>query len=116
MSTKVSYRLLVAFVALMVVLTACGGAKSLKDQIVGKWSAEQDGTTMTFDFQKDGKVGVEVAGISLEATYTWTDDNSIEIVMEAFGSSETIAGDVEINGDVLKITVDGEAQEFTKVK
>jgi hypothetical protein len=53
----------------------------------------------------------------LEGTYTWIDEETIQITMTGEGMSEDIRGKVAINDDLLMITGEtGETDILTRVK
>jgi uncharacterized protein (TIGR03066 family) len=119
--SKIQTRLLCVFAVVMILVSACGGGATLKDKIIGKWEAkdEASGLTMTFEFMKDGKVGISAAGMSFEgSTYKWVDDDTLELTMTMLDQSETTQLDVKLDGDKMSMTEagGGETLEFTKVK
>jgi hypothetical protein len=117
MAQKVSYRLLTVLAVFAILLTGCGGGtKTLKDQIIGKWEGNDPdlGGQMTFEFMKDGKAQITVSSMTLGVTYTWVDDDTIELSIDMAGQTETQQMDVAVNGNTLSLTSDGQTVEFTK--
>jgi uncharacterized protein (TIGR03066 family) len=115
----ITFRLLCILALFALVLTACGGgAAKLEDQLIGKWEyTDPDiNATMTFDFQKEGKLVVSAEGITLDGSYTWEDADTINLVMTFGDESDESLADVKIVEDTLTLTVDGETQELTRVK
>jgi uncharacterized protein (TIGR03066 family) len=82
---KATVRLVVAFVAVAFV-AGPGLAADNKDLIVGKWSPaeKKGGGNATIEFTKDGKLKIEIEELklTLNGTYKFTDDTTLEVAVE----------------------------------
>ena len=118
MSQKVTYRLLTVLAIFAILLAGCGGGtKTLKDQIIGKWEGTDPdlGGTITFEFMKDGKATMSAAAATINMTYEWVDDDSLNLTIDfGMGDPETTPMDVKIDGNKMFLTAEGETMEFTK--
>ena len=117
MNIQLSMRLWGAFALLMVLLTACGA--NLQDEIIGQWEIknEAQGAVMIFSFKEDNDLTIWVGDIPIEGSYTWLDENTIQITMTAEDQSQEILGKVKIEGDQLIITNEkGETETLTRVE
>jgi outer membrane biogenesis lipoprotein LolB len=125
MNTKTTARLLSVFAILIILLTACSG--SLKDQIVGQWQIKPDpqaeaqsetqDAVMIFSFEEDGAFTIWMDDIPLEGTYTWLDDETIQMTILVADQTQEVVGKVEIEGEQLTITDEnGQADILTRVK
>lgn len=98
-----------ALVAMMTLsLVACGGS-----DIVGEWTMEENGITTTYKFEDDGKGSVGASGFTMDFEYE-TDGDEITLKISFMGATEESKGTFEIDGDTLKLTIDGETQELTR--
>jgi outer membrane biogenesis lipoprotein LolB len=118
LSKTSSFRFFCVLALFALILAACGGAPKLSDQIIGKWEyTDPDlNATMTFDFQKDGKLTISAADQSIDATYSWEDADTIKLVVTLGEETDESMGDIKITGDTLTLTIDGESQDLTRVK
>ena len=116
MSQKTAYRLLTVVAVLAILLTGCGGKKTVKDQIIGTWSGNdpQLGGAVTFTFMKDGKAQIAVSAVTVDITYKWVNDNTIELNIDMAGQTQTQQMTVGINGNKMSLTANGQTVEFTK--
>ena len=69
------YRILVVFISLVLILTAC----TPKNPLLGNWESENGDV---FKFYKDGTLVVESAYINFSGTYEIIDDSSVKITFE----------------------------------
>lgn len=100
---------LVAVLVLVMSLVACGG-----DKIVGSWEYSQEGLAVTFTFEKDGKLNVNMGGFAMSGTYS-TDGDKLTMTLSMFGQEESTVSTYTIEGDKLTITdEDGTKQVLTK--
>ena len=93
---------------MMFALVACGGS-----DIVGTWSATEMGIKVTYTFEDDGTGSANTAGIDMDFEYE-VDGNEISMKLSFFGETQEGTGTFEIDGDTLKLTIDGETAEFTR--
>ena len=93
---------------MMFALVACGGS-----DIVGTWTTTQNGVTVTYTFEDDGTGSANTAGIDMDFEYE-VDGNEISMKLSFFGETQEGTGTFEIDGDTLKLTIDGETAEFTR--
>ena len=93
---------------MMFALVACGGS-----DIVGTWTTTQNGVTVTYTFEEDGTGSANTAGIAMDFEYE-VDGNEISMKLSFFGETQEGTGTFEIDGDTLKLTIDGETAEFTR--
>ena len=102
---------LVAVIAIVLVLVLGGS-----DDIVGKWEAEVEGVTMAFEFKDDNTGSMSVSGFSIATTWE-LDGDTLTLTMSVLNETTTQEFDVvEISSDTLILSVDGEDQEFKRVK
>ena len=119
MNSKHTLKLLAILAMLLLVLSACGGAADIQEQILGKWEITNEALeiTMVLNFLDDGFVIVTIADLEVTGTYEWLEGDVIKITMTKDGYSEEILGPVQIEGDQLMITNDrGEVEVFTRVQ
>lgn len=99
-------RILSLLLVLVLVLSfvSCG-----KDDIIGVWEAKDTadlGMSITVEFTEDK---MEMMGISMD--YELDGDT---IILNFMGEETEM--EYKVKGDTLTLTVDGDAQEFVKVK
>jgi hypothetical protein len=121
MSQKTSYRLLTLLAIVAILLTGCGGSKkSLKDQVIGSWDCVDPtltgGTnqTVTFDFLAGGKAKLSITSVSVDITYKWVTDKTMEITIDMAGQTQTQQMDVSVTGNKLSLTAQGQTVNCTK--
>lgn len=104
--------LLLVFASLTVILASCGGGS-----IEGSWEATEDGVTMTYTFEEDGKGKVSMEGVELDLTWS-TSGDKISASLSMAGATEELFtdADYEIDGDELTITYEGETLTLTRKK
>ncbi len=108
------------------ILTACGDSGKAID-ITGTWSAEIDGTTLTYVFRTDGSGTADIGGVKFKAEYT-LEENTLTIhldgteqIEEAFGMgvNEILAaglitqGDLDAMCETVVATVDNGGKTLT---
>ena len=120
--------LMVACTALLLVGgQAVADAKSDAEKaLAGKWEAKQNigGKELkaTIDFQKAGKLAMNVAGtpmgdFKLEGTYKVVDGSNIEVTLTFMGKTMTEKSKFKVTGDTLELTdAKGKTEKFTRVK
>jgi uncharacterized protein (TIGR03066 family) len=120
--------LLVACAAVLLVNSqAFADAKSDAEKaLLGKWEAKQKvgdkELKATIDFQKAGKLAMNVAGtpmgdIKFDGTYKVIDDKTIEVTITFMGKTMTEKSKFKITGDKLELTDKNDKKEtFTRVK
>ena len=96
---------------LLVNVSGCGS--SPKDMIIGKWEGSQKGlddkdVAMTVEFMKDGKMKTSTGPLSIEGTYKFTDNDTIEMTMEFLGQKKTLKGKVKVTKDELEVPDEGD--------
>ncbi len=110
---------LVAVGCCLLVLTGCGSKKP-KDLIVGKWqpAGEAKGDMMTLEYTADGKVIMGGGPITMNGTYKFLDDDTLEQEFAAPGfPGAKMKLKVKINGDEMESAPEqGKGQKFTRVK
>ena len=110
-------RLLGVFVLLIITLMAC--RSNLQEQILGQWKLgdeNQDGG-LIYSFKKDGQFTIWIEDIPVRGTYTWFDDQTIQVKLETNNANAEILGKVQIDGDQMKITNDqGDTDTLTRMK
>lgn len=119
--SKNIFRVLSVLALLALVIAACSSAPKLADQVIGQWQYEDPdmGTTMVFNFQAEGKLTIsakDVSDIAIDGTYTWVDDDTIELKITMGDQSDTTTADLAIDGDTLTMTMEGETETLTRVK
>lgn len=104
--------LVLVVIMLSAVLVSCGG-----NDIIGTWEAEEEGLTIQLKFEEDGKGSMSTMGISMDMTWS-VDGDKLTASASFMGETEDLFKDAEfkVDGDTLTITVEGEAQEFTRVE
>ncbi len=93
-------------------------ACSKKAMIIGKWKQEEDGETLYYTFDKDGKVTIsgEEDGLAITGSYSIEGDK-LTMKISIFGESEEEEMKIKtLNGSKLVLESDGETVELTKVK
>jgi uncharacterized protein (TIGR03066 family) len=91
-------------------------AGSNKDRIVGKWTSADK--TSTAEFTKDGKLKITSNNATLNGTYQFTDENTLEMTIEIMGAKR--ARKVTIKSlsatELIAVNPDGKEDKMTKVK
>ena len=92
-------------------------ACSKKAMIIGKWKQEEDGETLYYTFDKDGKVTIsgEEDGLAITGSYS-VEGDKLTMKISLFGESEEEMTIKTLNGSKLVLESDGETLELTKVK
>lgn len=107
--------LLCALLILSLVLCACGGGG--KNSLVGTWTGEKDGVTMTMTFNEDKTGSLSALGGLLTANFTYTDDGS-RLIMTPEESMEDVLSFNDVTytfeGDNLLLTGNDGTITFTK--
>jgi hypothetical protein len=111
-------RLLLAFVLVMVLLSAC--AVTARNALIGKWTNPQNG--MVLEFTMDGRMRQASQGVTQELNYQFTDDTTIELKTSgSSGAPQPIK--FSVAGDVLTLdlgtdpsTGQKQALDFQRVK
>ncbi len=120
MSQRTTYRMLTILAIVAILLTGCSSKKTLKDQVLGKWECNDPALTsgtgaVTFEFLKDGKAKLAMGPASVDITYKWPSDKTMEITIDMGTGSPTVQTlDVAITGDKLSLTSEGQTIECTK--
>lgn len=117
MNKKIPVRFWCILVILAIALTAC--RTSLQEQIIGQWELESEtlGITLVFSFKEEGILTVWIEDIPLDGSYTWLDEDTIQITLTNEDLSEDIIGKVQIEDDRLMIYSEtGETDVLTRVK
>lgn len=121
MSHKTCYRLLTLLAIVAILLTGCGGSKkSLKDQVIGSWDCVDptltggSTSTVTFNFMAGGKATLSLASVSVDITYKWVTDKTMEITIDMAGQTQTQQMDVSVTGNKLSLTAQGQTVDCTK--
>ncbi|MBQ3195514.1 MAG: hypothetical protein IJB65_03505 [Clostridia bacterium] len=85
------------------------------DALVGAWEATEDGVTVVFTFEADGKGKMESMGVAMDLTWSVV-DGKLNASMSFMGETEEMLKDAEytIDGDSLTITSEGEPVTLTK--
>jgi hypothetical protein len=111
-------RLFWVLALLALVSAACSKAPTLEEQLVGQWQYTDPDTNIAFifDLQTEGKLVISAEGNTLEGTYSWVDADTINLAMTFGEQSDETPADVKIDGDTLTLTIEGEAQTFTRAK
>jgi hypothetical protein len=110
---KTTSRLLIAFLALSLLLSACvvGGRNAL----IGKWSEASSGTVM--EFTADGKLRFFQQNATIEIPFQFLDDHTIIIKASPVTSTEDTNAPFKVSGDTLSMELGGaEPTTFTRVK
>lgn len=121
MNSKVSFRVLCVLALVAILAVACGGKPNLKEQIIGKWQGDFEGTAATIEFTADGKMILSATisdqTISIEGVYSFVDDDTIEISIPDMGNEKN-QGDIKIDGDTLTLTDPngGDSSTLTRAK
>ena len=95
-------------VVLLTALVSCGGSS-----IVGKWTAEEAGVEMTFEFNADGTGKMGTMGMNVDTTWK-VDGNKLSVTMSVMGIENTTEFTYEVKGNELSLTADGETIVFKK--
>lgn len=117
MNQKHSFRLILTFAALLVLLAACSA--SLEEQIIGQWkmAGADPATTMTFSFKEGGSLTIWAGDVPIDGTYQWLDEDTIQLTLDRGETKQEIVGDISIEGDQLMISnQNGEVDTLTRVK
>lgn len=120
---KTKFLSLVMALAMVLSLAACGGGSGGSGLAGSTWvlsGGSQEGVTvnqdalesvlggsMTCTFEEDGTVVVELAGVSVEGTWT-QDGNTVELDIQ--GEIDTMT----LDGDTLSMEESGVLMEFTR--
>lgn len=97
------------------VLVACGGKGGSGDSgnLIGSWSATEEGVEVIFTFKDGGKGTMSSMGIEMDMTWS-TDGDKINMSMSFMGETEEMSGTYKIEGNKLSLTADGETLVLTK--
>jgi len=97
---------------LVLFVTACGSKPA--DLIVGKWEGGEGDKKGTMEFTKDGKVKVSMGPMSLEGTYKFVSDDTMEVTM----MGQTAKVKVKVTKDELEMTTEGktDTEKFKRAK
>lgn len=107
---KKALALILVVVTLSVMLASCGG-----NDIIGTWTATEEGVTMELTFNKDGTGSVATMGATVEMTWTLEGD-TLNASMSIMGVSTDLFKDatISVDGDELSITYLGETTVLTR--
>jgi hypothetical protein len=115
---KRSPRLLLAFMLVLVLLSAC--AVTSRNAIIGKWGNEQQGVVL--EFTMDGRLRQTAQGSTSEMNFQFVDDSSITFLTAGSTAGQQPAIKFTVNGDTLTLKVDdpstGQSSpfDFTRIK
>lgn len=112
---KKTCTLICALLILSLVLCACGGGG--KNSLIGTWTGEKDGITMTITFNDDKTGSLAALGGLITANFTYTDDGGKLVMTPEEGKEDYMSfNDVTytFDGDNLLLTGDDETITFTK--
>ncbi len=105
---KKAITMVVSVLLIALMLVACGSAEK---KLIGAWTIEEDGITLTYNFEKDGKGNIDLGGMKMD--FEWkVDGKKLSIDM----AGDTIEGEFKISGDTLTIDANGEKMELKKAK
>ncbi len=85
--------------------------EKIKNEIVGAWVAEIDGSEQGYIFLEDGTGYAAI----LPLTYT-VEDGMLNMTIEAFGQVETLSAEYNVSGDTLILEKDGKAVELKRTE
>lgn len=112
---KKTCSIICALLILSLVLCACGGGG--KNSLVGTWTGEKDGVTITITFNEDKTGSLAALGGLLTANFTYTDDGG-KLVMTPEEGMEDVMTFNEVtytfDGDNLLLTGEDGTITFTK--
>jgi uncharacterized protein (TIGR03066 family) len=111
-------RLSVLAVALF--LLACCVARAAdkpQDLIIGTWTPAGEGGKSKIEFQKDGKLKAIGDQLTVEGSYKFLDDKTLEMKVVFGGKEETVRVKVTVTKDELVTKKEGADKEekFTRV-
>ena len=91
---------------------------TIQQKIIGVWEGYDPGSgTITFEFLNNATAKLSAGSLSVETTYHWIDEDTIDLTMDLGADSPvTQAMDVRIEGEKLYLTSNGQTVEFTSVK
>ena len=107
--------LLAIVLILSMLLCACGGGG--KNSLVGTWTGEKDGVTMTITFNEDKTGSLAALGGLITASFTYTDNKGKLIMTPEEGMEDVLTfNDVTytFDGDTMTLTTDEGVITFTK--
>jgi len=89
-----------------------------QDLIVGKWKPNDAKDEANLEFTKDGKVKVTGKEFTLDGTYKFVDDKSIEVKFSLNGMDRTVKLKVTVSADEMTTSEDGKEKKdtFKRVK
>ncbi len=100
---------LVGVAALALLISSCGNKP--KDLIIGKWEATDDKDKGVVEFNKDGTFKITSGPFSMNGTYKFVDDNTIEMEMD-----NPLAGGVDMPSVPGGVKIDLPKKITTKSK
>lgn len=112
-------RVLIAFVAMVLLLSALGCGSSSRDGLYGKWELKDQAsnTTMIFEFKQDGILSLSIPDVNTVAIqYQFVDDDTIKLIGADFLGGGESNMDFKIEGDQLTLTFEGQPEVLTRVK
>ena len=111
--SKTSTRLLCAFIALVLLATAC----SPQNAIIGKWESAGAGIVNTLEFFQDGTVRSTTGTLIVTGTYKFVDDDTIRVDLSGLlGLIGSQLFDVSISGNTLTLESGGTSITYNRVK
>src|SRR5262249_192821 len=105
---------------MVLALAGCGGGGGNRDLIIGKWKAsEKKGgveLSATVEFSKEGRVKLDMGGISVTGKYKFIDDNTFEQEIEVLGKKVTEKVKIESLTKDKMVTIDKEGKKAELVR
>jgi uncharacterized protein (TIGR03066 family) len=98
---------IVSVFCIVVILTLSLVSCGLSKKIIGDWNMTEDGVTVTYSFDEDGKFEGKMAGVALVSGTYEVDGNEVTLTIEMFGqtSTETLKyEDGKLVGDGVTLT------------
>jgi len=117
MRNSFSARFLVICTVLILVLAACN--PNIQEQIIGEWKVEREvqNTVMVLSFKEDGSLTIWLDDVPIEGSYTWLDEDTLQMTMTMANASQDIISEVKIDGDqMIMSSEEGEIDVLTRVE
>jgi uncharacterized protein (TIGR03066 family) len=96
----------------------CLSQSPVSQAILGKWKSLEIKEDATLEFLKDGKLRIAAQEITIDGSYKFTDESTMEVTIVIGGKENVLKLKVKLEGDMLTTQEIGKekTERFRRVK
>lgn len=110
---RLAFTTALALVALMVTASPLVAEDKPQDLIIGKWKSTDADHDAVIDFAKDGKLKIVGKDVSIDGSYKFLDDKTIEVKFQLGAEDKATKLSVTVTKEELVTVEDGKDKKIT---